>query len=264
MGDPTLPAWRRLLDFLAFGNVVVAGAAAALAAAASRAMELRPDPGVLLLAGGGTLAIYGLDRLRDLERDRPTAPQRAAFVERYRLAIAAMSALAGVAAAVAGVMSGPRCIAVAAGVAALGLAHRRLKRFRIAKPAYLILSWTAVAVALPLARDPAGQHVARVTGVVLFALWANVILSQLKDREGAVAIFGPRIARRGALLWSAVGTLVALGGPPPVARLAPLPLAMGVAVLGFRRSERYAVWGVDGVLLLGAIVALVLFAAGAR
>jgi 4-hydroxybenzoate polyprenyltransferase len=249
----------RLLDFLGFGNLVVAGAAAALTAAASLAMGLRPDPRVAILAGGGTLAIYGLDRLRDVARDRLTAPQRAAFVERHRRAIAAMSALGGVAAAVAGALAGPRCLAVAAAVAALGLAHRRLKRFRIAKPAYLIVSWTAVAVALPLAEGPAGHHIARVTGVVLFALWSNVILSNLKDREAAVAIVGPRLARRAAVLWSAVGTGLELASPVPIPHLAPLPLAMGIAALGFRRSERYAVWGVDGALLLGALIALGLF-----
>jgi hypothetical protein len=58
-------------------------------------------------------------------------------------------------AAVAGTRAGPRCIAGAACVAALGLAHRRLKRFRIAKPAYLILSWPAGAV-VPLALRASG------------------------------------------------------------------------------------------------------------
>lgn len=33
---------------------------------------------------------------------------------------------------------------------------------------------------------------------------------------------------------------------------------MAAAVLGFRRSERYAVWGVYGALLAGGVAALAL------
>jgi 4-hydroxybenzoate polyprenyltransferase len=226
-------------DALGFGNAVVAATAVALAAAASRAMEIAPDPWVLALAGCGTLVIYGLDRLRDRARDSRTAPLRTAFVERHQHAIAATTALAAVGALVAAASCGVRVVAVAGAVAALGLAHRRIKHRPFAKPAYLIVAWTVVAVALPAARDPSARHVAWVAGVVLFALWSNVILSNLKDREGAVAFFGPRIARRAGLLWSAVGTALALAGPAPVARLAPLTLSMAISVLGFRPSERY-------------------------
>jgi hypothetical protein len=250
MGDRFHP-----FDALGFGNAVVAATAVALAAAASRAMEIAPDPFVLALAGCGTLVIYGLDRLRDRARDARTAPLRTAFVERHQRAIAATTALAALGALGAGALCGVRVIAVAGVIAAVGLAHRRIKHRPFAKPAYLIVAWTAVAVALPAARDPSVRHVAWVTAVVLFALWSNVILSNLKDREGAVAFFGRRVARRAALLWSAVGAAVALAGPAPVARLAPLPLAMAVAVLFFRPSERYAAWGVDGALLAGALLA---------
>lgn len=246
----------RLLDALGFGNGVVAAAAALLAAAASRGMELRPDPRVLLLAAGGTLVVYGLDRLRDVARDAEKSPLRTAWIERHRRGLVAATALAAAVALVAGWLCGERAIAVAAGVAALGLAHRRLKHLTFGKPVYLILSWTAVAVALPLARALGGRHVGWVTGVVLFTLWANVILSNLKDRESAVAFFGPRIARRAAILWSGVGCAVALAAPAPVARLLPLPLATLAAALGFRRSERYAVWAVDGALVLGGAAAL--------
>jgi hypothetical protein len=38
--------------------------------------------------------------------------------------------------------------------------------------------------------------------------------------------------------------------------LAALPIAMGVALLGFRPSERYGAGVVDGALLVGALLAL--------
>jgi hypothetical protein len=253
-------ALRACADALGFGNGVVAAAAALLAAAASRALGLSPDPRVLLLAAGGTLTVYGLDRLRDVARDGEKSPQRTAWVERHRRALAAITALAACVALAAGLSAGPRVIAVAAAVGALGLAHRRIKHLTFGKPAYLIVTWTLVAVGLPLVRAGGGEHVGWVTAVVLFALWSNVILSNLKDREAAVAFFGPRLARRAALFWSALGVGIALAAPAPVARLAPLPLATFASALGFRRSERYAVWGVDGALVAGAAVALALLA----
>jgi hypothetical protein len=263
LGASFMPGLRiflaRLLPFfdaLGHGNAVVAAAAAALTAAASRAMQLRPDPWVVLLAAGGTLVIYGLDRLRDVARDGEKSPLRTAWVERHRGALVATTALGAAAALAAGIACGVRVMAVAAVVAALGLAHRRIKHWTFGKPAYLILTWTAVPVALPLARAGGGSHVAWVTAVLLFSLWSNVILSNLKDHEAAVRIFGPRIARRAALCWSGVGVAIALAGPASVVRLAPIPVATLLAVLGFRRSERYAAWAVDGALLAGALVSL--------
>jgi hypothetical protein len=66
------------------------------------------------------------------------------------------------------------------------------------------------------------------------------------------------MARRAAVFWSLVGTGLALAGPATVAKLAPIPSATFAAVLGFRRSERYAVWAVDGALLGGALLCLLL------
>ncbi|HEX5067299.1 MAG TPA: hypothetical protein VFY49_14355 [Myxococcota bacterium] len=245
-----------LLDALGFGNAVIACAAAALAAAASRAMQIPIDARVLALAAGGTAVVYGLDRLRDVARDGARSPLRTAWVERHRRGLTVTTALGAAAAAIGGALCGARVVAVAAAVAVLGLAHRRIKHLAFGKVAYLILAWTAVAVALPVANDPAARNVVWVAWVVGFSIWANVILSNLKDLEGAAALVGPRMARRAAFFWSAVGAGLALAGPEAVARLAPIPLATFAAVLGFRRSERYAVWAVDGSLCAGALLAL--------
>jgi hypothetical protein len=258
MRDTALRRASSLLDALAFGNGVIAAAAAALAAASSRAMEITPDARVLALVAGGTLVVYGLDRLRDVTRDGRRSPLRTAWVERHRRGLALTTALGAVAAGVGGVLCGARVVAVAAAVAVIGVAHRRIKHLVVGKVAYLILAWTAVVVALPWARDPAARHVAWVAGVVGFSIWANVILSNLKDLEGAAAFVGPRMARRAAFFWSLVGTGLALAGPDAVVRLAPIPAATFAAVLGFRRSERYAVWAVDGSLLAGALLSLLL------
>lgn len=247
-------AW---LDACLWSSAWLGLAAAALTAAAARALGLSPAPALLGLAFGGTLAVYVIDRVRDLPRDRVTAPERAAFVARNR---SALLALAGLGAGVAGLASlalGPRPLVLAAAVGALGLAHRRLKRFAAAKPVYLTFAWTAVPVGLPAASDPAAAHAGWVAAVVGAAVLANVVLSNLRDREALAGRLGAKRALPLAGAIALAGLAAALLGPAPVRPLAALPLAMAAAVLGFRPSERYGALCVDGALLAGALLALV-------
>jgi 4-hydroxybenzoate polyprenyltransferase len=247
-------------DALAWSSLWLALAAAALAAAASRALGVPPAPAVLGLAFGGTLVIYVLDRLRDLARDRSSSPARAAFVAAHRPALVALAGLGGALAAGSALALRPRAWLLALLVGALGFAHRRLKRVWFVKPVYLTFAWTAVPVGLTAAQDPAAEHVGAVAAVVSASVLANVALSNLRDGEGIAGRLGTRrtLGVAGAIL--AGGLAVALLSPPPVRPLAALPFAMGAAVLGFRPGERYGALVVDGALLAGAFGALALAA----
>jgi 4-hydroxybenzoate polyprenyltransferase len=244
------------LDALAWSSLGLALAAAALAAAASRALEVAPAPAVLGLAFGGTVLVYVIDRLRDLARDRSSAPERAAFVERNRRTLLVLAGLGGGLAAGSALALRPPALGLALGVGALGLLHRRLKRRLFVKPAYLTFAWTAVPVGLPAAHDPTARHVGFAAAVIGASVLANVALSNLRDGEGVAGRIGRRrtLAVAGALVAFAFGA--ALLAPPPVRPLAALPVAMGAAVLGFRPSERYGALVVDGALLAGALAAL--------
>jgi hypothetical protein len=247
---------RAWLDAALWSSAWLALAAATLTAAAARALGAAISPALLALAFGGTLAVYVLDRVRDLGRDRATAPARAAFVARHRRALLALGGLGAALAAGAAAALGPRPAALAALVGAVGLAHRRLKRFAAAKPAYLTFAWTAVPVGLPAAADPAALHLGWAAAVVGATVLPNVMLSNLRDREALAGRLG---ARRTLAIASAIllaGLAAALAAPAPVRSLAALPLAMGAAAAAFRPSERYGALVVDGALLAGALAAL--------
>jgi 4-hydroxybenzoate polyprenyltransferase len=247
------PAW---LDALMWSSAWVALAALCLTAAASRALGLGPEPATLGLAFGGTLAVYVIDRVRDLPRDRTTSPERAAFVARHRRGLLVLAGLGGSAAAGAGLTLDSRALALCALVGALGLAHRRLKRWSALKPVYLTFAWTAVPVGLPAAQHPGAPHVAWVAAITAAVVFANVALSNLRDREALAARLGTQRTLRlvGAILLA--GLAAALLGPVAVRPLAALPLAMGAAALGFRPTERYGALVVDGALLVGSLAAL--------
>src|SRR5512145_2462016 len=111
---------RAALDALAWSSLWLALTAAALAAAASRALEVAPAPPVLGLAFAGTVVVYVIDRLRDLPRDRSSAPERAAFVEAHRRGLLVLAGLGGGLAAGSALALRPQAVLLALAVGALG------------------------------------------------------------------------------------------------------------------------------------------------
>ena len=139
--------------------------------------------------------------------------------------------------------AGSRAIALLAPIAALGLLHRRLKRFAWWKPFYVSGAWTAVVVGLPAL---ATERVGSTRGVGRRRSSRrrsppNVIASNLRDREAPAARFGARVPlrlARGARARRARG--LALAAPMPArASLAPIPLATLAALAAFRPTELY-------------------------
>ena len=247
-------AW---LDALLWSSAWLALTAACLTAAASRALGLGPEPALLGLAFGGTLAVYVIDRVRDLPRDRTTAPERATFVDRHRRGLLVLAGLGGGAAVGAGLTLGPRTLALGALVAALGFAHRRLKRFAAAKAVYLTFAWTAVPVGLPAAQDPAFQHLGWVVAITVSAVFANVDSRTCATgkHSRAASVHGERSGWRAPACWWA--------SPRPCSA----PLRCGhsrrcrspwAGPCWLRPSERYGALVVDGALLVGSLAALAL------
>ena len=134
------------------------------------------------LASLGTLVVYNVDRLRDLEQDRLTAPRRSAFVGRHQ----------GVLTAVCGASAGASLLLAlglpvlawwACGLAlALGLFHRRLKASQPGGAVFYVTgAWVAVVVGLPAASLGASPGaVLAATGALGPAIAANLLASELR------------------------------------------------------------------------------------
>ncbi len=256
VSSPTKRSSTGPLPALAFAGIWVALAAAALTASGSLVLGCPARGAVLALAFGGTLCVYGLDRLRDLERDGDTAPVRSAFVARHRGALTS-AVIAGAMIALAGaVYAGDAVAAIAAPILVVGLLHRRLKRVPLLKPWYLTAAWLAVTVAIPALAAPTAPPRVRLAWVVSvqgLAILANAIASSVRDREGTAALLGTHRALALARTAALAGTLLGLLAPPPVRPLAAVPIAMVVALARFRATESYGLVVVDGALLAGAL-----------
>ena len=243
-------------DALVWSSLWLALAVAALAVAAARAMETEPAGEIVGLVFSGTVVVYVLDRLRDLSRDRQTEPLRSAFVGAHRTGLQILTGVCAVGSIVLGVRAGPAVILLAAGVLTVGLLHRRLKRWTLAKPLYVALACTAVTVGFTWVHAPIVRHGAWVAGIVAATAASNVLLYNLRDERDLTLWLG---GRRGTRLVSGACLVLALAlavlGPTPVQPLAWLPIAMAACLLVRRPSERFAAWAVDGALLLGALLA---------
>ncbi|TMA32213.1 MAG: hypothetical protein E6J87_13545 [Deltaproteobacteria bacterium] len=252
---------RAFLDLLAYTSLWVAAAAVALCTAAGCALGSDPSAATLAIAAAGTLFVYNVDRLRDVARDRATSPRRTEFVERWRVALIALAAGAAAVAAGFTFSAGSGAMMLLAPIGALGLAHRRLKQFAWWKPFYVSGAWTAVVVGLPAVTGGSVRHLSWVAAIVAGTIVANVIASNLRDREAPAARFGARVPIRVARSVVLVACAVALAAPDPVRRLAPIPLATLAALAAFRPTELYGMIAVDGALLLGALGAIALLGA---
>jgi hypothetical protein len=250
-----------VFEWLAFSSLWVAAAAGALCAAAGRALGAGQGPGaaVCALAAAGTFAIYSVDRLRDVARDRHTTPRRTAFVERFGGPLRVAIALALAASGALAWQVGARALVVLVPVAALGFFHRRLKRYAWWKPFYVSGAWVAVVVGLPAVALPVPRHLGWVAVILGATILANVVASNLRDDEAVTARFGARVPLRLARGLAASSFLLALLAPAAARPLALVPLATLAVLAPFQPGELYGLIAVDGALLLGAAAACALY-----
>lgn len=251
--DPSAaPSIRHWFDALAYSSVLAAGVAGALAWAATLAFAVPFEPAVIALVVSGTLVVYNIDRLRDLERDRTLAPLRSAFIERNRKRLGLLTLLAAGSSVVCTLQLARTAWLLCGAVLALGLLHRRLKRIRGIKTLYLTSCWLAVVLGLPLlgagpGSSPGAERVYWVSAVVGCAILSNLMASNLDRRSGSShSQLGPAIAVAG------LGIGFALVAPQALRGLALIPAAELVALSRFREGERQGVVAVDGALFAGA------------
>ncbi len=246
------------VDTIVFSSLWMAAAAGALVAAASIAMGIETHPLAVGLAISGTLVVYNVDRLRDVDRDRRTSPVRTQFISRHRSGLIGLTAIAAFLSATLAIWAGTRVVVVLAPVLLIGLFHRRLKRFAAAKAAYVTTAWLLVVVGLPWVLDPDAVRVGWVVAILGASVGANAIASNLRDFEAGVERFGEVIALRAARSIACLGVLVSALAPDPSSSIIAVPLLTLIALAWFQNTERFGLFVVDGALLVGGLATIAL------
>ncbi len=251
-------------ETVVYASVLAGGVGASLVALTERVLFERNSLAPVLVVFLGTLVVYNIDRLRDRDRDRNTAPERTRFVEVHRDALRGVVAIAGLLGALLLLPYGAGSALAFTPILGLGLLHRRLKRWPFAKAVYVAVAWTtAVLIAArlpgPVATAPSPAFVA----VLALSLLANTAVTGSQ-----------RMRRGGALVAALCGTLaagLALLEPTVAGGVVCLPLGALAALRGGSETEclRLARGGSetewvrlargDATLGLGALAALVTF-----
>lgn len=249
------------VDFVLFSGLWPAAIAASLVALMNQGLGL-PRPthrllwGAMGLAAAGTLAIYSLDRIRDLHRDRIAAPLRTAFVVRHQQGMIGLCILAIVASGPLASTQPQASWALCGFALILGLFHRRIKSRPLMSLLCVTTAWVAIVLGLPAAHrnlENLDEKTLLSLGFTLALVIAgNLVGSELREIKGASA---EHSSLRTAQIW-ATGGLIASILLPGAQLCFPLALLTLLALLFFRPNERYGLGVLDGALLVGALLGL--------
>lgn len=184
-------------NLLLYSSAYLALIAAAEVVLVSKLLSLPLSPAPIV-AGLLTFAVYGNDRLVDIETDAKTAPARTAFVRRYQDSFYVLAAIAYGLAVALSVFGGPLSFGLSLLPGAVWVLYaynwipqfaeqtRRLKEIFILNSALVAVAWSLVIVFLPLAFVDAA--VSPAVGVVFFffvlATFVNTEIPNVRDTAG--------------------------------------------------------------------------------
>jgi 4-hydroxybenzoate polyprenyltransferase len=235
-------------DFLLYSSAYLALIAIAEVLIVTELLSLPLSPAALV-AGLLTFAVYGNDRVADVETDAKTAPGRAAFVKRYHRLLYALSAAAYGLAVALGVLGGPVAfgLALVPGIVWLAYAQdwlpsfgqvKRLKQVFLLNSVLVAGAWALVIVFLPIAF--VGAPITPAAGVVFLffflATFVNVEIPNVRDRAGdreigvktLPVVFGVEGTRYA--LYSVASVVAAILAAAFLDGIIALPAVIGLAV----------------------------------
>lgn len=247
---------RQFFDLLIFSSIWILGVAGALSWAASLAMEIEPSFFVVGIAMLGSLVIYNLDRLWDLNRDRLSSPDRSAFITRHFALLFYVTVIAGACSFGLLFFLPLKAILLLVVVFIVGVGHPYLKRFLFFKEAYITLTWVSVVVFLPAFSSVKPAHLGWVLTVIGLPIFANIIASNIRDAEAGVSLLSREFTLYFTRLLAIVGIICGVLGPEVVFSLTAVPLATLLSLIWFRDDERYGLLFIDGSLLVGGLIAV--------
>jgi len=211
-----------IASFLVRSNLFVSLGATSVVASTILLVRLPPDPAPLFIVFGVTMFVYSFNRVTDLAEDEQNVPGRAAFVQRYGVAMLAVGVVLyalAVGFAVLGNVPGTPAMALPLVVAVLYSVFRA-KRIFLVKNLLVGAAWAAIPLGV-------GVYYGRFPGfeIVFLGAFVGVTITiaaavfDIKDIEGDRAegirtvptVFGPRRTRRFAASMTVLVAAVVAG-----------------------------------------------------
>lgn len=212
--------WEVFIFSSAYLAVIAMAEVVVVMAILSLPLNLAPVIAALL-----TFAVYGTDRVKDLETDVVSTPDRVAYVERYRDHLYVLSTAAYGVAVSLSVFAGPLAFALSVLPGAVWLLYardlipmpdggaRRFKDFVVVNSLLVAVAWSAVIVFLPLVYVGGAVTPAAVLlfAVFVLATFVNTEIPNIRDIDADRAtgsrtlptVFGVSVTRQ--ILFAVTG-----------------------------------------------------------
>ena len=240
----------RLIEALAYTGTIAAMLALSLAIFTFLFLGTGINYILLVLIFCGTLVIYNLDHLKDIDSDKTTNPKRVNFILSNKLLIYFIIGVSVVLSLLAVYFLGTHLVPLIILPFLFGLMHRIIKNSPVFSAVYITLSWLMITVYLPAYITGKPKEIIFLSIIIGVLLFLNAYTSSLRQKYYAAAY----VRYMMYLSLSLILLLIIIRGN--YLGLIPLSFFTTMALTNYIDDENYEVIFLDGLQLSGAVISV--------
>jgi len=240
----------RLIEVLAYTGIIAAMLAVSIAIFTFLFLDSGINYILLVLIFCGTLVIYNLDHLKDINSDRTTNPLRVNFIIKNKRLIYLITGLSMFLSILAVYYLGIKLIPIIVVPFFLGLIHRIIKNSPLVSAIYITLSWLMITVYLPAFLTDNPKEIIILSIVVGIFLFCNAYASSIRQK-----FYAKKYARY-LLYLSLLNLLIIIVLRGSYIGILPASIFTTMALTNYMDDENYELILLDGMQLLGTVLSI--------
>ena len=240
----------RLIEFVAYTGTIAALFAVSISIFTFLFLGSAINHYLILLILCGTLVIYNLDHLKDINSDKSTNPKRVKFISENKLLIYFITGSSAFLSVLSVYMIGLQLIPLILLPFLFGLMHRIIKNSPLFSAFYITLSWLMITVYLPAYLTDNPKEVITLSVVIGIFLFCNAYTSSIRRKP-----YAEKYARY-MLYLSVINLVIILVLRGSYLGIIPAALFTTMALTNFIDDENYELILLDGMQLLGTVFSI--------
>ena len=240
----------KIIEYLAYTGTIAALLATTLSIFTFLFLSTAINYLLLILIFTGTLTIYNIDHLRDLNYDQATNPLRANFIRSNKTIIYLIAGLSIFTSIISLYFIGFNIIPILLIPFLLGLLHRRLKGNPLFSAIYVTIAWLIVTIYLPSYLADKLNHILLLSLIIGIILFSNAYTASIRQKFYAFK------HARYLIYLSILALIIILVLRGNYTGIIPLAFFTTIALLNFRNDENYEIIYFDGLQLSGSVMSV--------
>ncbi len=241
-----------LIESLAYTGTIAAMLAVSLAIFTFLFLGTDINYILIVLIFCGTLVIYNLDHLKDINSDKNTNPKRVNFIIRNKRLIYLITGLSMILSLLAVYNLGIKLLPIILLPFLLGIMHRIIKNSPLFSAVYITLSWLMITVYLPAYLTDNPKEIIILSILVGIFLFCNAYTSSLRQKS-----YAKKYARY-LLYLSLLNLVIILILRGSYIGILPASFFTSMALTNYMDDENYEVILLDGMQFLGTVFSILL------